>query len=105
MQFYSLKKDGKQKAFFYLDPYSRPAGVLQCALQGEFCQSIQLMWQAENCGIYRCHMYCGLPSFWQGQAMHRSHSAVGCLQCVGSGKSLRQSIWVGSAGGMQAWCA
>ena len=32
VQFYSLKKDGKQKAFFYLDPYSRPAGVLQCAL-------------------------------------------------------------------------
>ena len=32
VQFYSLKKDGKQKAFFYLDPYSRPAGVLQCTL-------------------------------------------------------------------------
>ena len=32
VQFYSLKKDGRQKAFFYLDPYSRPAGVLQCAL-------------------------------------------------------------------------
>jgi len=26
VQFYSLKKDGKQKAYFYLDPYSRPAG-------------------------------------------------------------------------------
>ena len=32
VQFYSLKKDGKQKAFFYLDPYSRPAGVLRCTL-------------------------------------------------------------------------
>ena len=26
VQFYSLKKEGKQKAYFYLDPYSRPAG-------------------------------------------------------------------------------
>ena len=27
VQFYSLKKEGKQKAYFYLDPYSRPAGM------------------------------------------------------------------------------
>lgn len=26
VQFYSLKKEGKLKAYFYLDPYSRPAG-------------------------------------------------------------------------------
>ena len=37
VQFYSLKKEGKQKAFFYLDPYSRPAGELQCTLQGHPC--------------------------------------------------------------------
>ena len=36
VQFYSLKKEGAQKAFFYLDPYSRPAGVLQCAPQVAF---------------------------------------------------------------------
>ena len=35
VQFYSLKKEGRQKAFFYLDPYSRPAGVLRCDLQVE----------------------------------------------------------------------
>lgn len=28
VRFFSLKKDGQQKAFFYLDPYSRPAGAL-----------------------------------------------------------------------------
>jgi hypothetical protein len=27
VRFFSLKKDGQQKAFFYLDPYSRPAGA------------------------------------------------------------------------------
>ena len=26
VRFFSLKRDGAQKAFFYLDPYSRPAG-------------------------------------------------------------------------------
>ena len=26
VRFFSLKRDGAQKAYFYLDPYSRPAG-------------------------------------------------------------------------------
>lgn len=30
VRFFSLKRDGRQKAFFYLDPYSRPAGA-RCA--------------------------------------------------------------------------
>lgn len=30
VKFFSLKRDGRQKAYFYLDPYSRPAGVHLC---------------------------------------------------------------------------
>ena len=33
VQFYSLKKEGRQKAYFYLDPYSRPAGAHRGLLQ------------------------------------------------------------------------
>ena len=32
VQFYSLKKEGKLKAYFYLDPYSRPAGMNRSAV-------------------------------------------------------------------------
>ena len=28
VQFFSLAKDGRPKAYFYLDPYSRPAGAI-----------------------------------------------------------------------------
>ena len=30
VKFFSLKRDGRQKAYFYLDPYSRPAGMHPC---------------------------------------------------------------------------
>ena len=99
VQFYSLKKDGKQKAFFYLDPYSRPAGVLQCALQGSSVNhtadvASRKLWN------YRCHMYVDCRPFGRVSHAQKPFSRR-CLQCGGSGKSLRQSIWVGSAGGMQ----
>ena len=99
VQFYSLKKDGKQKAFFYLDPYSRPAGVLQCALQGSSVNhtadvASRKLWK------YRCHMYVDCRPFGRVSHAQKPFSRR-CLQCGGSGKSLRQSIWVGSAGGMQ----
>ena len=36
VQFFALAKDGRPKAFFYLDPYSRPAGgPIHCT----FCQA------------------------------------------------------------------
>lgn len=36
VRFFSLKKDGQQKAFFYLDPYSRPAGACPSPLMLDF---------------------------------------------------------------------
>ncbi len=39
VKFFSLKRDGKQKAYFYLDPYSRPAG-LQLRIETHLCTNV-----------------------------------------------------------------
>ena len=48
VQFFALAKDGRPKAFFYLDPYSRPAGGLTIHLSAEQRTCI-CFWTTSQC--------------------------------------------------------
>ncbi|CAK0786373.1 hypothetical protein CVIRNUC_009586 [Coccomyxa viridis] len=89
VQFYSLKKDGKQKAFFYLDPYSRPAEKRGGAWMDEVVGQSRLMAPAgESVRLPVGHMVCNqtppvgdqpsLMTFREVETLF--HEAGHCLQ-------------------------
>jgi len=59
VRFFRVKKDGKPKAFFYLDPYSRPAEKRGGAWMDEVCGQSRLFAEAgEEVRLPVAHMVC-----------------------------------------------
>ncbi|CAL5226728.1 g9581 [Coccomyxa viridis] len=89
VQFYSLKKEGKQKAYFYLDPYSRPAEKRGGAWMDEVVGQSRLLAPAgESVRLPVGHMVCNqtppvgdkpsLMTFREVETLF--HEAGHCLQ-------------------------